>query len=203
MRRSYILIHCVPRLLSFFVDDLASAAGCISHHSCTSPSPFARILLFAQYAPLVSPTSPIANLTGIFAPSSGFFGGLPINLPISVETQPGQQALIRTFGFSRARMKVKALTHALEKEYERPGSPNPPADSFPAETAARYSCAKSSSSCNVKLEDADRNRAWISGLYAFKDEAMEDRFTILLLASGLDLAFISGRNVWHISIVPW
>jgi len=44
----------------------------------------------------------------------GFLGGLePTILPISVETHPGQQELIRNPGFSRARTAVKAFMHAL------------------------------------------------------------------------------------------
>lgn len=86
------------------------------YHSCTSPSSLLRTLALAQYRPVTSPISAKASRKGIFAPSAGDFGGLPTRWPMSVFTQPGQQALIVRPGLSRARMRVMALTQALEKE---------------------------------------------------------------------------------------
>ena len=45
--------------------------------------------------------------------SPGGFGGFPIIAPMSVDTQPGQHALMIRPGLSRARTAVKALMQAL------------------------------------------------------------------------------------------
>ena len=111
----YILVNKTPTFNPPSAQPQTPLLTSSHHHSLHSPSSRLLTLAFAQYAPLTSPISPNASLTGIFAPSSGVFGARPTNRPISVFTQPGQHALISKPGFSRARMRVKALTQALEK----------------------------------------------------------------------------------------
>jgi len=118
-----------------------------------------------QYLPVTPSISPNPRRMGILAPSAkttsvylqlrafslrnslpGGFGGCePTILPMSVETQPGQQAFMIRPGFSRARIAVSALIHALLTLYDCCGNPawlSVPllADSCPSMSpqAARY-----------------------------------------------------------------
>lgn len=129
------------------------------------------------------------------APSLGRLGGVlfPTKWPMSVFTQPGQHALMVSPGFSFARIRVKALTHAFEKEYDLLAAPNPDSVSVPSATD-RYklrqlatvingeggftsnswaSCSRSGS-VKFRLRNLSLIRSW----YGRSEDATEDMLTM-------------------------